>query len=41
MMIVLDINFTGEHQLDETENIERTNIYDSDGRSMLQDQDDG
>lgn len=36
-----NMNFTGKHQLDDTENISRTNINDSDGRSLLQNQDGG
>ena len=31
-----NINFTGEHQLDDTEDISRVNTNDSDGRSILQ-----
>ena len=37
----ININSTGEHQLDDTENINRTNTHFSDGRSILQDQDGG
>ena len=36
-----NISFTGEHELDDTENINRTNINNSDRRSILQDQDGG
>ena len=31
-----NINFTGEHQLDDTGDINRTNISDSNRRSILQ-----
>ena len=34
-----NINFTGEHQRDDTEDINRTNINDSDGRLIFQNQD--
>ena len=34
-----NINFTEEHQLDDTEDIKRVNINDRDGRSILQNQD--
>ena len=34
-----NINFTREHQLGDTENINNTNINDSDGRLILQNQD--
>ena len=34
-----NINFTGEHQLDDTEDISRVNTNDSDGRSILQNED--
>ena len=34
-----NINFIREHQLDDTENINSTNINDSDGRLILQNQD--
>ena len=33
-----NFNFTGEHQLDDTEDINSTNINDSDGRSISQNQ---
>ena len=33
-----NISFTGEHQVDDSEDINRTNINDSDGRSILQNQ---
>ena len=36
-----NINFTGEHQLDDTKDINRVNTNDSDGRSILQNQDGG
>ena len=36
-----NINFIGKHQLDDTEDINRTNINDSDGRSILKNQDGG
>ena len=31
-------NLTGEHQLDDTDDINRINTYDSDGKSLLQNQ---
>ena len=31
-----NINFTGEHQLDDTDDINRTNISDGNRRSILQ-----
>ena len=34
-----NINFTGEHQLDDTEDINMVNTKDSDGRSILENQD--
>ena len=34
-----NINFTGEHQLDDTEDINMVNTNDSDGRSILENQD--
>ena len=34
-----NINFTGEHQLDDTEDVNRVNTNVSDGRSILQNQD--
>ena len=36
-----NINFTGEHQLDDTDDINRTNISDSNRRSILQNQNGG
>ena len=36
-----NINFTAEHQLDDTGNINRVNTNDSDGRSILQNHDGG
>ena len=31
-------NLTGEHQLDDTDDINKINTYDSDGKSILQNQ---
>ena len=36
-----NINFTREHQIDDTNDINRVNTNDSDGRSILQNHDGG
>ena len=36
-----NINFTREHQIDDTDDINRVNTNDSDGRSILQNHDGG